>query len=127
MPSALRYDSQDVSKYNIDKTCIFFCFPYLCLDTVELRDYYTKCDLQHPPRTLLQSRYRLNETQGRDELQCVRWLKPEKLEACVTAFEGDKEKLSKKKVEELFFVPQFWGLIVGLGMLPTTAIMQALT
>ena len=115
VPLALRYDNQDVSKYNVDKTCIFFSFPYLCLDGVELRDYYTKQDVEHPPRTLLQSHYRLNKTEDRDDDQCVRWLKPEKLSARVTAPPKVKTKLYKKRVKELFFVPQFWGLIIGLG------------
>lgn len=115
MPLALRYDNQDVSKYTVDKTCIFFSFPYLCLDTVDLRKYYEKGYVDHPPRTLLQSRYRLNKTKDRDRLQCVRWLKGPKLESRVLASELDKKRLSKKKVQELFYVPQLWGLIVGLG------------
>ena len=30
-PTTSRYDSQDISKYTVDKTCIFFNFPYLCV------------------------------------------------------------------------------------------------
>ena len=120
MPLALRYDNQDVSKYTVDKTCIFFSFPYLSLSTAELRNYFTKKDFEHPPRTLLQSHYRLNKTKDRDKLQCVRWLKVEKLDPCLNAPKEDMQMLSKKKVNELFFVPQFWGLIIGLGMKPQT-------
>ncbi|KAL9130007.1 MAG: hypothetical protein Q9217_001691 [Psora testacea] len=111
MPLTLRYDNQDISKYTIDKTCIFFSFPYLCLDTIELRKYYDKGHLEHPPRTLLQSHYRLNKTKDRDKLQCVRWLKAHKLASYIIASDSDKAKLPREKVQELFYVPQFWGLI----------------
>ena len=112
-PIALRYDNQDISKYTVEKTCIFFSFPYLCLDAVELRKYYEKNSFEHPPRTLLQSHYRLNKTEDRDELQCIRWLKAHRLTSCKS--ELDKEKASNDQIKALFFVPQFWGLIVGTG------------
>ena len=85
MPLALRYDNQEVSKYTVEKTCIFFSFPYLCLDTVNLRKYFDKNNVEHPPRTLLQSYYRLNKTDYRDKLQCVKWLKSNKLTSYVVA------------------------------------------
>ncbi len=115
MPLALRYDNQDVSKYTVEKTCIFFSFPYLCLDAVGLRKYYDKNNVEHPPRTLLQSHYRLNKTEDRDKLQCIKWLEAHKLTSCIVASEPEKEKWSRSQVEELFYVPQFWGLIVGPG------------
>lgn len=116
MPLALRYDSQDVSKYTAEKTCVFFSFPYMCLDTVDLRKYYDGNSVGHPPRTLLQSRYRLNKTEDRDSLQCVKWLKPRRNTSRAVVSEPGMKELPRSQVEELFYVPQFWGLIVGSGM-----------
>ena len=117
VPLSMRYDNQDVSKYTIDRTCIFYSFPYLCLDLKARRKYYTKQDEKHPARTLLQSNYRLHDTEDRDDYQCLTWLKPGKLRSCMNAPDAEVAELTGKKARELFFVPQFWGLIVGLGKL----------
>ena len=168
IPQSLRYDNQDVSKYSIDKTCIFFCFPYISLEPETRRkDPRIRNDPNHPPRALLQSHYRLNNTEHRDDCQCISWLEDEQVSSCIsrrrslsvpasrattagslqrstttkpwsenmnsdsgsiiigqntTAGSPDyaigKKKpgiLRKKSPKHLFFVPQFWGLIVGLG------------
>ncbi|KAL9102114.1 MAG: hypothetical protein Q9163_002698 [Psora crenata] len=120
MPWTLRYDNQDVSKYTVDKTCIFFNFPYLYLASVGLRKYYDKGHLEHPPRTLLQSHYRLNKTQDRDKLQCVKWLKGRKLMSFLAASEDEKLERSHRKTDEFLYVPQLWGMIVGLDTLITS-------
>ena len=114
MPLALRYDNQDVSKYTVEKTCIFFTFPYLCLSTGSLRKYYEN-SVEHPPRTLLQSHYRLNKTEDRDKLQCVRWLEAHKPKSCAMTREPKKKNGSSDQFQELLFVPQLWGLVVGSG------------
>ena len=113
VPQSLRYDNQDVSKYTIDKTCIFYCFPYICLQEKDRRLHHYKGDRRHPPRTLLQSYYRLNNTIDRDEKQCITWLKAKALRSCVD--DHETKSLSGRKAGELIFVPQFWGMIVSPG------------
>ena len=139
-PLTLRYDSQDVSKYSVDKTCIFFTFPYLCVAPKSLSQYKEAGDPAHPARTLLQSHYHLNETTDRDNHQCITWLQPEKLRKYITAIGSDstsgqsldawslmglrsrlKQWHSLDNPVELFYVPQYWGLIVGLDNLITSS------
>lgn len=123
VPLSLRYDNQDVSMYTTDKTCIFFSFPYLCLDPHGRPLYYKKEDNKHPPRTLLQSHYRLNRTDDRDASQCIRWLKSSRVNDCIIFHPDESDDISKlnpstrprRKPEPLFLVPQLWGVIVGLG------------
>ena len=114
-PTTSRYDSQDISKYTIDKTCIFFNFPYLCVANSRLRVYLNKGELEHPPRTLLQSHYRLNKTKERDKKQCIGLLEESVVRSCITEPDPKKSQISSKLTEDMIFVPQFWGLIVGLG------------
>lgn len=101
-PLALRYDNQDVSKYNVDKTSIFFSFPYFLVANAALRKHFEKDDSRHPTRTLLQSHYRLNKTVDRDKDQCISLLK--------------NGTVATATVEDLVFVPQLWGIIDGLGV-----------
>ena len=115
-PLALRYDNQDVSRYTVDKTCIFFSFPYLAMATSEFRKHFSKGHYEHPARTLLQSHYRLNKTTDRDKFQCVRLLKGREVESYIKlSDEGDRSNLSGKQTQQLLYVPQLWGIIVGLG------------
>ena len=114
-PSASRYDSQDISKYTVDKTCIFFNFPYLCVANPRTRVYLKKGEPEHPPRTLLQSHYRLNKTKERDKKQCIGLLEENVVRSCINEPDAIKGRASNKLTEEMIFVPQFWGLIVGLG------------
>lgn len=117
-PLTLRYDNQDVSRYTVDKTCIFFNFPYLTMATPEFRKHFSKGDYDHPPRTLLQSHYRLNNTTDRDHFQCIRLLKNQEVRTYVKNFEAeDNSDFLGKKSQQLLYVPQFWGMIVGLGTL----------
>lgn len=76
-PLALRYDLLDDSRYSVDKCCIFLSFPYFDLHKAQPLVPSKKRDTEHPQRTLLQSRYRLNKTAARDQSQCVRMLKGE--------------------------------------------------
>ena len=115
-PLALRYDSQDVSRYTVDKTCIFFSFPYLAMATPEFRKHFPKGHHEHPPRTLLQSHYRLNNTTERDQFQCIRLLKAHEVRSYVKPSDGDDGSgIWGKKTQQLLYVPQFWGIIIGLG------------
>lgn len=116
IPCSLRYDSQDGSRYTVDKTCIFFSFPYISVADTSLRKHFSKGDARHPPRTILQSRYRLNTTIDRDRFQCIRSISSQALGACVNASESEQACLTKKTVKRLLiYVPQHWGLIIGLG------------
>ncbi|CAD6592999.1 MAG: hypothetical protein ASARMPRED_006874 [Alectoria sarmentosa] len=120
-PLTLRYDSQDVSRYTVDKTCIFFSFPYLAMATPDFREHFSKGDNKHPARTLLQSHYRLNNTTNRDKFQCIRLLKDHEVRSCVNdGDEGDKSSPQAEKTQLLLYVPQFWGIIVGLDTMITS-------
>lgn len=116
-PLALRYDNQDVSRYTVDKTCIFFNFPYLAMATSDFREHFPRGHYEHPARTLLQSHYRLNNTTDRDKFQCLRLLEDHKVRSCVNdSDEYDRCSTLGKKAQLLLYVPQFWGIIVGLGI-----------
>ena len=114
-PLALRYDNQDVSRYTVDKTCIFFTFPYFLMANPGLRRHFEKGDSRHPPRTLLQSHYRLNKTIDRDEDQCISLLKDDTIASLISAPYKPKRLWSRHTDDYLVFVPQFWGIIDGLG------------
>ena len=115
-PLALRYDNQDVSRYTVDKTCIFFSFPYFLVAKPALRKYFAKEDPRHPVRTLLQSHYRFNKTLDRDSDQSISMLKGDTIVNSINASEGGRNGQSMLAVEDLVFVPQVWGIIDGLGM-----------
>ena len=117
IPTAIRYDTLDDSRYNKDKCSIFLSFPYFAVKKQEEQKQgaFGKGASQHPARTLLQSRYRLNKTTERDESQCITELSGDKLKSCIKAPPSATEHLTRKKVEELIYVPQLWTLIIGLG------------
>ena len=114
---ALRYDNQDVSRYTVDKTCIFFSFPYFLVAKPNMRKHFDKDDLRHPARTILQSRYRLNKTVDRDEDQCISLLGHSTTASLINGPDRNKRFWSRRAIEDLVFVPQFWGIIDGLGVL----------
>lgn len=115
-PTALRYDMLDDSRYNKDRCSIFLGFPYFVVRKPEAkRSTFSKGAPEHPLRTLLQSRYRLNETTQRDESQCITELPGDKLKSCIRAPHSDTAHLTHQKVEELIYVPQLWTLIIGLS------------
>lgn len=115
-PTAIRYDMLDDSKYNKDRCSIFLSFPYFAVRKPEEKPgVFSKGSPEHPQRTLLQSRYRLNETTKRDESQCITELSGEKLKSCIVAPHAETTHLTHNRVEELIFVPQLWTLIIGLG------------
>jgi len=115
-PVALRYDNQDISRYTVDKTCIFFSFPYFLVAKPGLRKHFARDDPWHPPRTLLQSHYRLNKTVDRDEDQCISLLKDGTTASLIDAPNRPKQPWSGRAIDNLVFVPQFWGIIDGLGV-----------
>ena len=118
-PLALRYDILDDSIYSVDKCCIFLSFPYFDVHQPLQKRKFKKGHVEHPTRTLLQSRYRLNETTERDKSQCVRMLKGEALKACVDALNPICDRPMPKVTEELIHVPQLWALIMGVDRMIT--------
>ena len=117
-PTAIRFDNQDVSRYTVDKTWVFFSFPYFHIAKPEFRQHFRQKENQHPPRTLLQLHYRLNKTIDRDEYQCISMLKEVN---STKQEEPEREKRKRrgcrpKTVKEVVYVPQLWGVIAGLGM-----------
>ena len=117
-PRALRYDVLDSSKYSADKCCIFVAFPYFEIRKEQPEKVIVNDD-EHPPRTLLQSVYRLNNTVERDKTQSVKMLTAKKIKSCVTAETEDILHMSRNSKGVLIFVPQLWGLILGLDRLMT--------
>lgn len=115
-PLALRYDNQDVSRYTVDKTCIFFSFPYFLIANPGLRKHFEKDDPRHPARTLLQSHYRLNRTVDRDKYQCISLLKSGTTATSINVSKKGRPGRSGSAIEDLVFVPQLWGIIDGLGL-----------
>ena len=112
-PLALRYDNQDESRYTVDKTCVFFSFPYFLVAKPELKKYFGKNDPRHPPRTLLQSRY--NNILARDEDQCISLLKTDSLASLLKTPFRPEPLWSSRSLDHVVFVPQLWGIIDGLG------------
>ena len=115
-PTSIRYDMLDDSIYNKDKCSIFLGFPYFAVKKPDEKlSAFSKGAPQHPARTLLQSRYRLNKTTKRDESQCITELNGDQLISCIKALPQATAHLTHKKVEEIIYVPQLWTLIIGLG------------
>lgn len=121
-PRAFRYDMLDESRYGVDKCCIFLSFPYFAVQKPRESVRFKKGDERHPARTLLQSRYRLNETSEKDEAQCIRMLDTDSLKSCIkNPFDAETSHLTGKTNDELIYVPQLWALIIGLDHLVTAA------
>ena len=120
-PLAQRYEYLDDSRYSVDKYCIFLSFPYFAVAEPYPTKPYKKGNVEHPVRTLLQSRYRLNETVERDKFQCIRRLKREALKACINATDPECAQTLSKRADELVHVPQLWALIIGVGRLLRSA------
>lgn len=116
-PLALRYDNQDVSRYSVDKTCIFFSFPYFLVAKPSLMKNFDKDDPRHPARTLLQSHYRLHRTDDRDRSQCISLLRSSTVATSINASDESIQGRSRSAIQDLVYVPQFWGVIHGLGRL----------
>ncbi|KAL8758055.1 MAG: hypothetical protein Q9199_001785 [Rusavskia elegans] len=118
-PTAMRYNLPDPSWYMGGMCCIFVNFPYFAVGEERTRSSFDKGDERHPIRTLLQSRYRLNETVDRDESQCIRIVSGSALKSCIQAPDKETEHLTRKVNDELIYVPQMWTLIMGLDHILT--------
>ncbi|KAL8951301.1 MAG: hypothetical protein Q9222_002723 [Ikaeria aurantiellina] len=113
MPKATRYEMYDKSLYGGDKTCMFLNFPFFTVKKAQPTQKLEKGDLKHPTRTLLQTRYRLNETTERDKSQCIRTLPIRSLESCEKGKTGESAARQDKAINELIYIPQIWVLIMG--------------
>lgn len=116
-PLALRYDILDDSRYSVDRCCIFLSFPYFDVHKAQRPKAFQKGEEVHPMRTLLQSRYRLNDTIERDKTQCVRSLKEKALSSCIEVPSSNFDNATPK--DALIHVPQLWTLIMGVDRMIT--------
>ncbi|KAL8818153.1 MAG: hypothetical protein Q9223_003157 [Gallowayella weberi] len=109
-PAVMRYDLHNASLY-----CMFVSFPYFAVAGRRTQKKFDKGDGRHPIRTLLQSRYRLNETVDRDKSQCIRMIGGSALKSCIQAPVNETERLIRQLNNDLIYVPQMWTLIMGPG------------
>ncbi|KAG8525725.1 uncharacterized protein KY384_000485 [Bacidia gigantensis] len=121
-PDSTRYDSVDNSKYSIDKYCTFISFPYFALEkfppTVSIEG--TKGTDKHPPRSLLQSYYRLYNTHRRDKAQCLKLLKDGVLRSGIENDSEELQRLMPMIRDRILYVPQLWCYIAEPGQIITT-------
>ena len=59
--------------------------------------------------------YRLNDTWSKDEKQCIRFLSIKDNVLRTKLMDTNDISVLKEKPYPLVYVPQFWGVIVGLG------------
>ena len=114
-PVARRYIILDDSKYSADRCCIFLSFPYFAVTEPQAETPIVKGESKHPVRTLLQSHYRLNETVERDKNQCIKLLQGKNLKSCIEPPDLQTAHLNSREIKERIYVPQLWGLIIGLS------------
>ena len=114
-PVARRYIVLDDSKYSADRCCIFLSFPYFEVTEPRAENHFVKGESKHSVRTLLQSHYRLNETVERDKDQCIKLLQGKNLKSCIDAPDKETTHLNNREIKERIYVPQLWGLIIGLS------------
>ena len=117
-PMAVRYDMLDDSRYGVDKFSVFLNFPYFAVQQQQERTAFLKGDSRHPMRTLLQSRYSLNENVGKDKSQCIRMLDTISLKSCIK--KADTSGLNQTASDNYIYVPQMWALIMGSNHVITT-------
>ncbi|KAL9041594.1 MAG: hypothetical protein Q9180_001180 [Flavoplaca navasiana] len=118
-PTAIRYDMLNDSRYGGDKCCAFLNFPYLAVMRAQKTMAFGRGDSRHPTRTLLQSRYRLNETGDRDDSQCIRMLDARSLKSCIKDPRAGTTWPAGKDDDKLIYVPQLWALIMGRDRMVT--------
>ena len=142
-PVTLRYGIEYLGSATVDQACVFFSFPYLSL----MKPQYGECSkdaLDHIPRTLLQSKYRLHDTKDRDKSQRISSLGLSVLGKYITGSAADKQQavnslspakkawsqtrrflsrlipgVSSDAFEERLHIPQLWGVLPGSNNLIT--------
>ena len=78
--------------------------PVFAVQQQQERIAFLKGDSRHPMRTLLQSRYRLNETIGKDKSQCIRMLDTSSLKSCIN--KADPSGLNQRASDNYIYIPQ---------------------
>jgi len=114
VPYTTRYDGQ--SKDEDEKPCTFFSFPYFSVETRKGVKFprldIDKENPEHPVRSLIQSRYRLESTLGRDKCQSIKTLPVDDVKRCIHPPYASKPELNGKPI---IHVPQIWVLSLSGG------------
>jgi hypothetical protein len=119
LPTAVRYDGRSKATTEPVKPCTFFNFPYLSLEEHRVgacQDCQSAGPKDHPKRTLLQSRYRLERTSDKDEEQSVTTLSFEEIKKCVSAVTQNKIFNPYTTLKPLLHVPQVWFASLSGGL-----------
>lgn len=122
-PGATRYDGQ--SKNDDEKPCTFFNFPYFSVERPHARTpsqvQPVGSNLEHPVRTLLQSRYRLEATDARDQDQSITKLTRREVNTCIRpSFNYARQDINKNKSKPIIHVPQLWCLSLNGDVMATS-------
>jgi hypothetical protein len=120
LPSVIRYDG--LSKSGDDKPCTFFNFPYFCVQDPGSPTSTRGTGPEHPVRTLLQSRYRLENTGVRDGLQSITTLSQSEVNKCVRSQHIKLAQHSAGSFHAIIHVPQLWGMSLSGGMTRTPTV-----
>ena len=123
VPGATRYNGQ--SKNDDEKPCTFFNFPYFSVERPHTRTQPqvqpTGGNLEHPVRTLLQSRYRLEATDARDQDQSITKLTRREVNTCIrpsSNYAG--QDINNNKSKPIIHIPQLWCLSLSGDVMVTS-------
>jgi hypothetical protein len=116
-PATTRYDGQ--SKNDDEKPCTFFNFPYFSVEKPYAKSHHEaetpSTNPEHPVRSLLQSRYRLEATDTRDLDQSITKLSRSEVRTCIRPSPNRYEQNVNNKVKPIIHVPQLWCLSLSGG------------
>jgi hypothetical protein len=123
IPGATRYDGQ--SKNDDEKPCTFFNFPYFSVEIPRTRTQSqvqpAGGNLEHPVRTLLQSRYRLEATDDRDQDQSITKLTRREVNTCIRPSSNHAgQNINNNKSKPIIHVPQLWCLSLSGDIMVTS-------
>jgi hypothetical protein len=123
IPGTTRYDGQ--SKNDDEKPCTFFNFPYFSVERPHTKTQSQRQpaggDLEHPVRTLLQSRYRLEATDVRDQDQSITKLTRREVNTCIRPpFNYTGQGMNNNKSKPIIHVPQLWCLSLSGDVMVTS-------
>lgn len=120
----VRYDGISSQESERDRPCMFFSFPYFAVgDFVTQQDQRRTFGVQrskressnHHVRMLLQSKYRLESTQKRDEAQSITSMLPSEVQDCIQLPQDASVEVKSNKWKQKIHVPQLWCLSVSGG------------
>lgn len=116
-PATTRYDGQ--SKTDDEKPCTFFNFPYFSVEKPHTKKSSKAgsagLSLEHPVRTLLQSRYRLEATNDRDPDQSITKLSRAEVKTCIRTPQNHGQENMDNNLKPIIHVPQLWCLSLTGG------------